>query len=753
MRYSIQDDDLSLITNIESEASECIEQIYNEYIENISEWGKHFNSELVYEICKKTIGMIDEDYIQAMSVFTAQFDDIGISFVSISKRYKVGEEALVKVENFQNEILEKLLLHGANEVQFACDGDAQYSTELINQYKEINQEFLSKIESAYDEQYSNVKNIHDDNMLGDALEVIVKYQFETIQKICMLYDTIFEKFLEWYERTLCENEEILESLNQQIRVASAEIGQDEIENLLSQILDESVGRIGTSGGAGNALQNNNASASKERTEEKKQEAIKKVAHKAVIASVDSLLKELDTPEKIKDFKQYVGECQRHFDEYKNDKDGKKGKFQKFCDFIKNGAKKYGKPIMKALGIVVPLIAPEGHIVAKIAKSLPAVMECFSGSKPKESDSDKIELGLECMKSIGVEKLPEDGKKVQEYLVKNSETIAKDILKKVLSSPKYMNILGIDNEELSKPENQKLYKSVTGKDVKVVPQKRKSIDYDFEEYNPKKLKAIEPMDSEEKAKKIASDISACIPNSFNGASFDKLTKDLEEVRKQVNSGKGYVQLDNNDELRKLIDELRRLVDGKIKGELLQNIEGRYNKDDMKMLCDELDYENGIASSFKQPLNVGRACQNFVRRQMGYPAEYERPTIKAVNELIPLINKKSGEFSIDNKGLINRINNAQIFTRSKNGNIKRKCLLNSIAFGTLDIGKYLGIGASILMASFWPLGIVLAVAQLCAYFTDNGATDYSYLVYNLGEDRVDTLLNNYQNVDGDKFKYME
>ena len=753
MRYSIQDDDLSLITNIESEASECIEQIYNEYIENISEWGKHFNSELVYEICKKTIGMIDEDYIQAMSVFTAQFDDIGISFVSISKRYKVGEEALVKVENFQNEILEKLLLHGANEVQFACDGDAQYSTELINQYKEINQEFLSKIESAYDEQYSNVKNIHDDNMLGDALEVIVKYQFETIQKICMLYDTIFEKFLEWYERTLCENEEILESLNQQIRVASAEIGRDEIENLLSQILDESVGRIGTSGGAGNALQNNNASASKERTEEKKQEAIKKVAHKAVIASVDSLLKELDTPEKIKDFKQYVGECQRHFDEYKNDKDGKKGKFQKFCDFIKNGAKKYGKPIMKALGIVVPLIAPEGHIVAKIAKSLPAVMECFSGSKPKESDSDKIELGLECMKSIGVEKLPEDGKKVQEYLVKNSETIAKDILKKVLSSPKYMNILGIDNEELSKPENQKLYKSVTGKDVKVVPQKRKSIDYDFEEYNPKKLKAIEPMDSEEKAKKIASDISACIPNSFNGASFDKLTKDLEEVRKQVNSGKGYVQLDNNDELRKLIDELRRLVDGKIKGELLQNIEGRYNKDDMKMLCDELDYENGIASSFKQPLNVGRACQNFVRRQMGYPAEYERPTIKAVNELIPLINKKSGEFSIDNKGLINRINNAQIFTRSKNGNIKRKCLLNSIAFGTLDIGKYLGIGASILMASFWPLGIVLAVAQLCAYFTDNGATDYSYLVYNLGEDRVDTLLNNYQNVDGDKFKYME
>lgn len=754
MRYSIEDDDLSLISNIESEASECIEQIYNEYVDSITEWGKCFNSELVYEICKKTIGMIDEEYMQAMSSFSTQYDDIGVSFVSISKRYKVGDEALAKVGIFQNEVLEKLLSHNANEIQFVCDGDAQYSTELINQYKEINQEFLSKLESAYDEKYNSAKNIHDNNMLGDGLEVIVKYQFETIQKICMLYDTIFERFLEWYERTLRENEAILESLNQQIRITSAEIGHDEIENLLNQILDESMvgfADSGYSGVSGTALQSNIDSASKERTEEEKQEAIKNAAHKAVIASVNSLLKELDTPEKIQNFKQYVGECQRQFDECQKDKDGKQGKFEKFCEFIKNGAKKYGKPIMKALGIVVPLIAPEGHIVAKIAKSLPAVMDCFSGSKPKESDSDKIELGLECMKSIGIDKLPEDEKEVQEYFEKNGETIAKDILKKVLSSQKFMNVLGIDNEELSKPENQKLYKSVTGKDVKVIPQKRKSIDYDFEEYNPKKLKAIEPIDSEEKAQKIANDISRYIPNSFNGASCDKLSKDLGEVRKQVNSGKGYVQLDNNDELKKLIEELRRLLSGQLKGEVLQNIEGRYNKDDMKMLCDELDHENGMALSSKQPLNLSRACQNFVRRQMGYPAEYDVPTIKETNELIPLLNRRSEDFAIDNKELINKISNAQNFIGSKNGNLKRKSLLNSIASGAIGIGTYLGIGASILMASLWPLGIVLAVAPLCACFTDEGASAYSYLVYNLGEERVDTLLNNYQNIDGNRFRY--
>lgn len=43
-------------------------------------------------------------------------------------------------------------------------------------------------------------------------------------------------------------------------------------------------------------------------------------------------------------------------------------------------------------------------------------------------------------------------------------------------------------------------------------------------------------------------------------------------------------------------------------------------------------------------------------MGYPAEYDKPTIKWTNELIPLINKKCDYFSIDNEELINTINNA-------------------------------------------------------------------------------------------------
>lgn len=82
-----------------------------------------------------------------------------------------------------------------------------------------------------------------------------------------------------------------------------------------------------------------------------------------------------------------------------------------------------------------------------------------------------------------------------------------------------------------------------------------------------------------------------------------------------------------------------------------------------------------------------------------------------------------------------------------------MLTSIALDVVGIGAYLGLGASILMASFWPLGIVLAALPLCAYFIDTGARDYAFLVSQLGEERVDILLNNYQNVDGECYQFSE
>ena len=753
MRYSIRDEDINIILNIEDEISDRIEQLCNDYAEKITEWGKKFNSELVFKICKKTIGIIDEDYMQSLKNFVSSYNETGVSFINISKRYHVGEEALAKVEKFQNEVLEKVLSHNINKIEYICDGDARYSTELIEEYKNINQTFLSSIEEAYDVHYAEVKNICNNNLLGDGIDVFVKYQYETLQKICLFYNRIFELFLEWYEKTLRENESLLKEINSQVVNASIEIGDEKIEKLLSQIMDQETVASGSSKEGNIRGTTEEAHLDKEsNSKEKKQKEIKEAAKKAVLSSVDSLLKELDSPEKIKNFKQYIEKCQSEFDEYKKEKDKevKKSKFKKFCDFIKDGAKKYGKSIMKALGIVVPLIAPEGHIAAKIAKNLPAIMECFSGKENKEKDSDKIEFGLECMKSIGVDKLPESEKEVKQYIEQNRDVIAENILQKIFSSEKYMKVLDIDEEELSIPENQKLYKSITGKDVKRIPQKRNVYDYDFEQYNPKKFKDITPVESEEKTDKIAKDVSLAVSHSFPNNDLKTVFSDMDQVKNQIKSGKGYVQIENGSKIGKLIEELRQVVNGQIKDKVLENIDGRYNKDDIKMLCDEFQYEKNKVKDVQGTPDFNRACQNFIRRQMGYPTQYDKTVVKDVQELIPVINKRCRQFIIEDNNLIKLINNAQNLANSKNSNIKRKSILSSLAVGTLGIGSYLGIGAMFAMGALWPLGVVAALIPVSIAFIDDRADAYGYLVSNLGEERTEILLKNYQNIDGNCFQ---
>ena len=759
MRYSIQDDDLNRIRQLEEEVSENIEQLYNEYADNIIEWGKKFNSELVYNICKKTIGMIDEDYVQAMRNFTEQYPEMGMSFESISKHYRVGEDALGKVTVFQNDILEKVLIHNAKDIQYIYDGNAQYSSELIKEYKDIFVTFYSHIESSYEEYYSRAKDIRNENMLGDGLDVLIKYQYETIQKIGVVYNNIFEMFLDWYERTLRENELVLEELNQQMLSVSVDIGEDEIEKILSKIMDETAESgnvsVGTSNGNIPVKSESRIGNQHSKNSEEKKEQIQKAAKEAVQKSVDSLLKELDSPEKIRDFKGYIGECQQKFNEYNStsDKSEKKSKFKQFCDFLKKGAKKYAKPVMKALGIIVPLLAPEGHIVAKIAKNLPAVMECFSGLDNKESDKDKIELGLECMKSIGVEKLPEDGNEIKKYIEQNGEAIASDILKKILTSDKYMKVLEIDAEELSKPDNQVLYEKVTGKKPIVVPQKRKAYSNDFDQYDLSKLANLTPIENEEKRNIITEDIKRRIHPIEEKNREDSLFDGINNVRKQLSNGTGYVILNNDSELARLIEELRSIVNGQLKEEVLPNVQGRYNKQDLRMLCDEIEHEKNMATNEIGRPNITRACQNFISRQLGYPAQYEKLTVKELDEIIPILNKKVDVFAIDNKRLIKHINDAQNFINSKNSSIKKKQITNSLAWDAVSIGTYVGIGASILMATLWPLGVLMAMLPVCACFTDDGASSYGYLISVLGEERTEFLLKHYNNVDGNCYQLID
>lgn len=755
MKYSIQEEELRAISDIINHVSESIENICNEYIEKVSNWGKKFNSELVYEICKNTIGLIQEEYIQSLNNFIPQYEETGSSFVSISKRYYVGEMALTKIQKFQDEMIEKIVTLHVYEIQYLCDGNTQYSLELIEEYQTLNQEFQNKIQTSYDDYFHMIKQICNENVVGYGMDILVKYQYETLQKISVFYDRIFYMFLEWYKKTLAENRGLLEEFSEQAMKKSREIGEIQIEKILIKIISNDTPLSSSSSQkiqSSNHLGEANQSEKKEVPETKTQEIARKELEKTIEASVQNLVSELNSPEKIRGFKQYVTECQNQFTEYKQETETSKktSKFKKCCDAIVAGAKKYGKPMAKALSIIVPLIAPQGHIATKIATNLPQIIECFSGVKSEEKDKDKLEIGLECMKSIGVDKFPEDENKLERYIQENKEAIAQDILKKILLSAQYRAALGIDEEELYQEENKKLYEKITGQKLKNVPRRQKAYDYNFEQYDPQKLKNLVPIESEQVVEQISNDLDLKLSNYEKSNKVDTLYKGIQEVKYQIDKKNGYIQLDTKNGLNSLIADLQHITEGKTKNKILQNADGRYNKSDIKMLCDELESERQRADKEGRQCNIAKACQNFVRRQMGYPSKDNGIIVKEVTELIPVLNNKSKEFVMQNKELVLQMNKAQNFINRKNGNIKKKMLLNHLGCITVGLGYYVGVVTSITMATLWPLGIYAALLPGGMLLTDDGASSYSYFVTHLGEERTDFLLKNYQNTGDNLFQ---
>lgn len=759
MRYSIQDEDLNKIISLENDVSENVQQLYNEYVDNIIQWGKKFKSELVYGICKKTIGMIDYDYFQAMNSFISQYGEMGASFESISRHYRVGDDALAKIISFQREILEKSIMHNSREIQYIYDGDAQYSDELIAEYRDISEDFLSKIEESYEEYSGQARVICDENMLGDGIEILVKYQYETLQKICILYDKIFDTFLEWYEKTLRENDALLETLNQQMLTLSAGMGEEEVERILSQILDEYSAPLETrtDGASGHTAQNIGSSNAEQSlagsTEEEKRAEVQKQANKIMLATVDSLLKELDTPEKIRGFKEYVDACQSKFNACKmeENQETKQSKFKQFCEFIKKGAKKYAKPIAKALGIIVPLIAPEASLVAKIATALPSVMDCFSGAVDEKKDMDKVELGLECMKSIGVQSFLDDPEKIAKYIEARATDIADDILKKILSSEKFLKVLDIDENELSKPQNSAVYKKYTGKELAKVPQKKKAYDYDFEKYDPRKLNQLQPRVREESVNSLTNDIKSGMIHRFNSKDYEAVLNELQALRKEFDSSKAHIDIAPDSGIKRIIEELRSIIKSKTQDAYFEDFDGRFNKEELRLLFDEFEAEKAKSIKENKQPDYNNACANFLRRAMGYPALEEKTVVvKSMQELIPVINSKCERFRVDDENLLVTINNAQNLSHQKNSKIKKKGILKTLWDNATIFSGMLGIGTLLAVGGCWPLGLLYAWSSIGAVLEDSQSIAYTNLAYQLGDKRTDFLLENYHNIEKNVFE---
>ena len=66
------------------------------------------DSQLVLDISKQTVGMIGDNVWTSYVRIFDNFDDSKISFVNISERFYVGEEAIGKARDIQDRFKEKM---------------------------------------------------------------------------------------------------------------------------------------------------------------------------------------------------------------------------------------------------------------------------------------------------------------------------------------------------------------------------------------------------------------------------------------------------------------------------------------------------------------------------------------------------------------------------------------------------------------------------------------------------------------------
>lgn len=848
MRYSIEDTELANLRNFYESSNTILKNTYRNYISHLEEWSKKSNSELVYKICKYTLSLLDMDYNREVESFSNEFMLSEASFVGISRFYRIGQEGLDKVQKFQINLLPQGLLNSGWEFPNTEKDNVQYNYELINEYKDLTDEFFSKVQDLYNKQVAECNEKIDSNILWSSVKIIIETQYRTLLIFQGVYNSLFERFLDWYKEMLKKNEILLKEKESEIKKISNEMNEvldHFIQDLLIDILQSSEPLV-SQGENSPRVNHSNTSEQPLNQDEALQQDVQDLANEAIENQLKDLEKDLDTLKKKIAFIDGLSQCKKKLDDYFREKDlpeyweKAKRKLHSIGDFIK----KYRTPILKSMKILAPILAsvvsPEGSLIYKLLKHLPDIIDCTTDDKPKEDDLKKLALGLEFMKILFGDNSGISGNS-QTLVLSNPDMVGKQILKTILIHDDYRELFNIQNGDFNSPKDRALYQSLTGKSLPQVPSSRrehflpptgynrhqmndfspqltrkklndtlelvKDLDIGHNLVNRSPFKSrqskgfedfehqeslLEPANSFSRGKKNL-DTKSLIPETseellsnsedsksvfLNGMnhfhrnetshrgkrdeSLDQDTKrnrikkegdslfisrdgpsedlrrEIENVKAQLDSGKGYVDVKPNTGLGALLKDVQTIPIASDKGSLLPHTDNRYPAEDMEVLYEEIagEYDN-----YPRP-NLGRALQNFVRRQAGYPAEYSQPTVKSVNELIPLVDDRSPCFSVGDSELQKMLQNASGFNNSENSTLKKSLLLNSSSHFILGQTSYLALGVLLMATPVWPVGLALSGLSIVALLRDKEIHAYMSLVCNIGQDRTDNLLASYQ-----------
>ena len=761
MIYSTDPEDIKKLIQLEKETAQDIEDQYIIFKNNVSEWLKIVRSEILSHGAVTIVAYIDDTYINGTKAIFRDSVTSSNSFSAISRRLKVSEYSMNVVDSLPQRFEEVFdeVSNSNTEFDTSYDGSANLSTENIDKFKDISNNYKNALNNIYDMKMQELAVLMEEYLLAQSMYSILGSQIKIMINSVNCVDRFYEAMLEWYKEALRSNSETINELNEKAKNVAHKIADvvKFVANIIGQIFNNKLGLNNSEVSSSpekpvpqssieseNDDESSNDNSSLETSGDQLNNLISNQREAMLKELIENILRDLNTPESIQNVKSLITDGFSTIDKMKkrleNCDDDIKGKLVNHAGAeLKKMIGNNGPALMKMASLVVLKFLPNDPIAAMIVSGLSGMVDWTNNDGSTVDDINKAEFSFDAAKAaIPKGENIEDPSMLEQYLDKNKDKIQDHILSALIDNPEYSKALGIKQSELNDSPTVQDFRRSRGEKVLDYPKSYSPISYAISNKDPYGNGSA-ALDPELKVTiELIDDTISKINASpeFAELSQSKLNDGIDLVAKSFGDDNGYVSISPNSEVGKLVNGLHDSISKNKMPNLLDNIDGRYNKAEMTSFFSELDNTKKADGSFDVP----KATQNFLRSQCGYPNPNVDGilTIDDISKLLAIYKTSPDEFIIENDEINNILISAQEAVVDSKTSFEKT---EKSTFPLLSLLSALGI-AGFLVTNPW--GLPLACLALLGGFkgSGNAANDaYIQLESRLGEKATCFILTTY------------
>ena len=745
MIYSNREKALQVLLQTEEDVSSQVVSAYNTYIQKLTEWIKSLNSDIIAKTALAITDYTNKTYVDGTIRYIENFSDNPGSFKAISEKLKTSENSIRRMDEFPLRIAEcfKQTCQAIQEVDTTCSGDEIYDIVLVEKYTDISQEFENALMDIYDDSMRQFITLIEDNILADALKIIVEYQLMSIINAANFSSKIYNLFLEWFKEALQKSQDKIDAVNAKTKTdvnTLADARQVLVTMILANfsggISGASTGESGVSLAGSSGINNTGSEISSTMENNEANAKIREESEKIVNAISSRIGKELQSKEDVKNYIQMSSNCSKILKDGKAELKNSEGQkrnaiLEKIGKGVKGFFDKYGSTIIEIACLALPLFFPGEAVVAELGVRFAAFTKWMKNGLASEKDVNTAEFLVEAAKAIIPTKdNPDFLENTQKYISENGLKIGKKVLKLIVDNDEYQEALDITPSKLNDAEVVKQYRKEKGEVIPDYPKSYTPVTRDY-------IGNSEPrINVEHKMLKRATEK---LPDVMQDISLQKVNEELCEMNTVLNSTDPYIKVPSNSESGKLLRRINDFTRQNQLPELMANSNGNYNKQDYIKLVSHINNNRSPEGTY----DTSRTVASFITSQYGYPLSNKNRelVVKDVMELIAIYDLEPDAFVVEDKTLAEQITKASI-AYYEDGSI----------FGGL---LSLAVGAGLIAFTPWniPQGVLAlccGISHLTSSTGDENKDAYSQLANQIGRSKLNHISANYNNAGDCRFE---